>query len=77
MSEEKEETITLVLTYSEVTFLAQAADYRANRLADLADMTTYKATERSAREESAKYKILAARLADLLAAHESGQVGKL
>lgn len=73
----EQEEITLVLTYSEVTSLAQAADYRANRLADLADMTVHKATERSAREESARYKVVAAKLADLLAAHESGQVGHL
>ena len=73
----EEETITLVLTYSEVTMLIQAVDYKANREADLADVTTSRSTERIAREESAKHKLLAARLADLLTAHEAGQMGEI
>lgn len=72
----KQPEILLFLTRAEVDALIAAADYRAKRLADMADMTTHKQTELSAREESAKYGILAAKLMDLLAA-QAGEVAQL
>lgn len=62
MNEQTSTTIRLSLDYSEVLKIVGALNYRANRLSDMADMTTSKEKSKAMRAESVELALLAGEL---------------